>query len=177
MKKRKKTIIWICILIVVLYFSLPLPFITENQEIAIQKSAFNFLYNSEHYGHKEKLENFYIGIGKGKLFDGFSTNCESCLEIKDPSSRLLCALNDIPIEIKPGSILLKMDPNEMIAAYRERRERFFLFAAGPIIKSLGLARCRTFYDGGGLCAAEFESFFVWTPLGWKHIFSLMLWVS
>lgn len=179
MKKRKKKIIGICVSITFLYFFLPLPRVTEQQEIAIQESAFRFLYDSEHYGHKEKLKTFYVKIGKGKLFDSFEDwgKGGSCLEMKDPSSQLLCALNDFPIEVKPGSLVLNSDPYVITATHQKRGEHIVLFAAGPIIKSLGLSRCRTFYDGGSLCAAEFESLFVWTPFGWKHLYSFMLWVS
>ena len=179
MKKRRKRIVWTIVLIFVLYFFLPLPFITEKQEIAIQENAFRSLYDSEHYGRKERLKTFYVEVGEGGIFDSFGgpNSGPLYLEEKDPSGQLLSALNDFPIEVKPVSVLHKTDPNDVIVAYRERDERAIFFGVGPIVKSLGLARCRTLYDGGGLCMAEFESFFVWTPFGWKHLFSFMLWVS
>lgn len=179
MKGRKRIIIWSCLLAVILYLFLPLPFITHTQELAIQKQAFCHLYDSGHYGRKEELNTCYIQIGEGKLFDGFESrdNNNTELRLTEPSDQLLEAMSDFPIKICSGFLCNESDSDSESTDSDRPRDRKVLFGVGPILKSLGLARCRTFYDGGCLCAAEYESFFVWTPFGWKHLFSFMLWVS
>jgi hypothetical protein len=146
--------------------------LTENQEIAIQESAFRFLYNRGDFGQKESVKTLYIDIGEGELLATFIDWKEdgSVFKLKTPSERLISALKDLPVEIRPGLEFQATDPNRF-SIQNEQGQSAILFGVGPIIKSVGLARCRTYYDKGMLCAAEYESLFIWTPLGWKHLFS------
>ena len=179
MKKRGKKVRWLLGLVVAVYFFLPLPTVTEKQATAIHEQAFRFLYNSEDYGPKESVEVFYIDIGHGNILGtfGFCQN-EHSLKLRDPDESLMTALVDWPTVVKVGSEFPQIDWDCPEAKEnQESIQNTVNLAAGPILKSLGLARCRTYYDGGPLCAAEYESLFAWTPFGWKHLFSIQLWVS
>ncbi len=177
-KKRKKRIIFACLLIIGLYLFMPIPHVSQKQRLAIHEQAFRFLYLSEEYGHKEKVDACYVDIGYGKLFGAFGPGNERLLKLKDPHDNLIRALNDLPTTIKPGSEYPQIDwDNPEAKEDYKFVQNSVCFGAGPIFKSLGLARCRTYYEGGPLCAAEYETFFVWTPWGWKYLFSFMLWIS
>ncbi|MDH4203587.1 MAG: hypothetical protein OEV87_11945 [Phycisphaerae bacterium] len=172
MKKRRKKTIWVVVLMVILYFFLPLPFVTEDQKIAIQQAALYSVYNRGDFGQKESVKTLFVNIGEGEFLATFFEIKEngSVFKIKDPSRQVIQALNGFPVEIRSGSEFVPTDPN-WVSVVNERGERGILLGVGPIIKSLGLARCRTYYDAGPLNAAEYESFFIWTPFGWKNLFS------
>lgn len=176
-KKRKK-IILILISILVFYFFIPVPIVTKNQEVSIQEKALTVLYNQQEYGPKEQIQIFYVEIGKGKLFDPFFDPDDGTyiLTTEDPSDQLINKLQLWPNKVKPASGYRPADPNDIVV-HNEQHERGIFLSVGPIIKSMGLARCRTYYYGGGLCSAEYETFLIWTPLGWKHLFNFRLWSS
>ncbi len=173
MKKKRKRIIWTIVLVFIIYFFLPVPFITKHQELSIQEKAFHFLYDREDYGPKERVKTLYIDIGEGGLLATFFDIKEngSVFELKSPSPQVIKALSDLPVEVKLGSEFKPTEVDGMIPVLNEQGDSAVLLGVAPIIKSLGLARCRTYYNCGPLCSAEYESFFIWTPLGWKHFFS------
>lgn len=178
MKKKKKKIILILLGIFVFYFFIPIPFITKNQELSIQESALTFLYNHQRYGPKESLQICYIQIGEGGLLDPFfdydGRSYHTLLTYSDPTEQLLNRIKEWPVKIEPASHYLPADPNGFVAR-NEQGELGIFLSVGPIIKSMGLARCRTYYWKNGLNAAEYETFLIWTPLGWKHFFSIRMW--
>jgi len=178
MKKKKKKIILILLGILAFYFFVPVPFITKNQQFSIQESALTFVYNQLSQSFKEHVKVFYLEIGKGKLFDSFIDmgDGSSYLSTEDPSTHLLTKIQRWPHKIEPGSNFHPADPNAVVVVNEYGEPGLFL-SVGPIIKSMGLAQCRTGYWGGGLCSAEYETLLIWTPLGWKHLFSLKVWQS
>ena len=160
------------------YFFVPIPWITNSQKLSIQEVAFNYLYDSEGYGSKEKRGVFYIDIGKGGIFESYYDMDigRRTMESAEPSGELLSRLSEWPTQVKAFSMYRPVDPNSVVV-HNEKGEPGVILSVGQIIKSLGLSRCRTHYYGNGLCAAEYETFLVWTPFGWKHFFSWRLWVS
>lgn len=176
-KKTRKRIIWATVLFILLYFFLPIPFMKEH-DLAVQESAFRYLYDAEEYGRKAYIKVLYLQLGEGNPFGYFFfwNGSKPILAAVDPPDRLMKRLSAMPVHVKPAS---EFDPTawEKLTPEEQRNQKGVLFGVGPVIKSFGLARCRTYYDGGLLCSQENESFFVWTPFGWKHLFSIRLYIS
>ena len=175
MKKRQKRIFWAIVFFILLYIFMPLPFMGS---FAVQECAFRYLYDAEQYGRKDRVKTVYLTIGEGNPFGSFAEwpGKGPSLKSNDPPDQLICRLSDLSVEIKPVS-MYDSTWGESFTEDERLAQLCITFGAGPVIQSIGLARCRTFYHGGGLCAQENESFFIRTPFGWKHLFSFRLWIS
>lgn len=176
-KKKKRRIIWATVLFILLYFFLPIPFMKEH-DLALQESAFRYLYDAEDYGRKAYVKILYLQVGEGNPFGYFVnwSGSKRVFKAVDPSDQLLDRLSVLAVQVKSAS---QFDPTawEQLTPEEKHNQMGVLFGVGPVIKSIGLARCRTYYDGGALCSQENESVFIWTPFGWKHLFSIRLYIS
>ncbi len=172
MKLNRKRLALVAAGLVLAYFVVPFPFLSDCGKADVRESAIRWLLCHNHSGQQDNLKVCFIGLGT--TFDPRNEDFGP----QDPPADFVARFSDFPVPTFPVSASTNAPGGIGGHVADTTGKAGLIFAAGNVKRrSPGLVVCRGLYYEGGLSSAGYDIFILRLPFVWVPVWSRMLWIS
>ena len=170
MKLSRNRIILIIAGLILAYFAVPFPFLSDAGRDDARESAIRWLLRHHSLAIQKGYQVCFVVIGT--QFDPHEDN--GC-HMEDPTKKFVDRLSDFPVPVFPAS---QGVPRKLSGVMDKQGRPGVIFGAGNVKRwSLGIAVCRGYFYEGGLSAGGYDIYMLHLPFLWIPVGGRNLWAS